>query len=116
MINNDWGVTRYPGIFGHEIVGIVAAVGANVSTHEVGSRVGCGPQRDNCGECRQCERGSQQTCPKIVKTYGLAQSGVTHKGGFGARVRFTSKWAFPIPAELASDVAVSKIRLTLGVF
>ena len=51
LIDNDWGLSKYPFIPGHEIVGTVARVGADVKNLKVGERVGIGWQADSCGIC-----------------------------------------------------------------
>jgi len=51
---NDWGGTVYPNIPGHEIVGIVTAVGSKVTGHRVGDTVAVGCMVDSCMECDQC--------------------------------------------------------------
>src|SRR5471030_2676810 len=59
---NDWGWTSYPIIPGHEIIGLVTAVGADVSKFKVGDRVGVGCMVDSCGHCEACEEGHEQHC------------------------------------------------------
>src|SRR5579871_1714151 len=59
LINNDWGVTRYPFVPGHEIIGTVSAVGADVTQHKPGDRVGIGWQCDSCGTCEWCRQGDE---------------------------------------------------------
>ena len=54
LIDNDWGISKYPFIPGHEIVGKVTAVGAEVRDLKAGQRVGIGWQADSCGICEWC--------------------------------------------------------------
>ena len=54
LISNDWGISQYPFIPGHEIIGTVAAVGSEVRSLKVGQRVGLGWQSNSCGECEWC--------------------------------------------------------------
>ena len=63
LISNDWGISQYPFIPGHEIVGTVAALGAEVQSLKVGQRVGLGWQSNSCGECEWCTRGMENLCP-----------------------------------------------------
>ncbi len=57
---NDWGFSQYPIVPGHEIVGRVAAVGAQVSKFKAGDLVGVGCMVDSCRECSPCKKGLEQ--------------------------------------------------------
>ena len=56
-VNGDWGPQPFPVVPGHEIVGIVAEVGADVTRHKVGDRVGVGCLVNSCGHCTNCQGG-----------------------------------------------------------
>jgi uncharacterized zinc-type alcohol dehydrogenase-like protein len=58
LIDNDWGISKYPFIPGHEIVGVVTDVGSEVRDRKVGERVGVGWQADSCGICEWCRQGT----------------------------------------------------------
>jgi uncharacterized zinc-type alcohol dehydrogenase-like protein len=62
--DDDWGITSYPLIPGHEVVGDVTAVGDAVTSVAVGSRVGVGWIRDSCRRCKNCLRGNENLCVK----------------------------------------------------
>ena len=62
MQNNDWGMTAYPFVPGHEVVGRVAALGSRTKRLKVGDRVGLGWFAASCGACTQCLSGSQNLC------------------------------------------------------
>jgi D-arabinose 1-dehydrogenase-like Zn-dependent alcohol dehydrogenase len=66
-----WGPATFPMVPGHEIVGIVTAVGPQVKDLKVGMRVGVGPQRWSCGTCPQCVNHQELLCPK-VHTFSIA--------------------------------------------
>jgi uncharacterized zinc-type alcohol dehydrogenase-like protein len=101
MVDNNWGMSHYPLLRGHEIVGTVAAVGSNVDRLTIGQRVGVGPICGACMKCEWCERGAQHVCAKIV---GTTLHG--HQGGFGTIVRVNNwQFAFPIPEGIASEHA-----------
>ena len=69
-MRGDWGPITYPQVVGHEIVGIVAEVGAEVTLHEVGDRVGVGCMVNSCRECENCLAGMEQYCLKgNIQTY-----------------------------------------------
>ena len=68
--DNDWGRAQFPIVPGHEITGIVSAVGDDVTRHQVGDRVGVGCFVDSCGECEPCVEGDEHFCVKgAVATY-----------------------------------------------
>lgn len=54
VLNNDWGISQYPAILGHEVVGHVTAVGPNTKGLKVGQRVGVGWYSSSCMHCHQC--------------------------------------------------------------
>jgi alcohol/geraniol dehydrogenase (NADP+) len=97
LIDNDWGYSKYPFIPGHEIVGIVSAVGSGVMDRKVGERVGIGWQADSCGICEWCRRGEEQLCVQAQPTC------VGRNGGYADSVRVNSKFAIPVPEGLESE-------------
>ena len=99
LIDNDWGVSSYPLVPGHEIVGHVSARGAEVRGLEPGQRVGIGWQCGACLECDLCVAGEDHLCPRNQPTC------VGHHGGFADKVVVDSRYAFPIPERLASENA-----------
>jgi len=97
LIANDWGISQYPFIPGHEIIGTVAALGAEVRSLEVGQRVGLGWQSISCGECDWCMRGKENLCASSEGTC------VHRHGGFADRVRANARFVVPIPDALPSE-------------
>ena len=61
-VRGEWGAVEYPMVPGHEIAGIVTAVGSAVTKYQVGDRVGVGCFVDSCRECAQCRAGEEQYC------------------------------------------------------
>jgi uncharacterized zinc-type alcohol dehydrogenase-like protein len=94
MLDNEWRMTGYPLVPGHEVAGTVAAVGSRVTTHRVGDRVGLGWYSRSCLACRQCAGGDQNLCPAAEGTV------VGRHGGFADRVRAHHAWVLPLPAGL----------------
>jgi uncharacterized zinc-type alcohol dehydrogenase-like protein len=99
LIDNDWGITTYPLVPGHEIVGTVTAAGDQVSEFEPGQRIGIGWQRSSCLACEYCRRGEEQLC---IANQGTC---VGHYGGFAEAIRVDSRFAFPVPEALTSEQA-----------
>ena len=99
MIDNDWGITKYPLIPGHEIVGTISALGPDVRHLRKGQRVGVGWQSASCMECEWCNRGEENCC---AKEEGVI---VGRPGGFASAVRLDGRFAFPIPDALDSATA-----------
>jgi len=67
---NEWGGAKYPMVPGHEIAGIITAVGSEVTKFAIGDRAGVGCMVDSCQECKHCHDGEEQFCDKSVFTYG----------------------------------------------
>ena len=59
---NDWGMTVYPVVPGHEIVGVVTSVGEQVKKFKAGDLAGIGCLVDSCRECNNCKDGLEQHC------------------------------------------------------
>src|SRR5712692_12032313 len=94
IINNEWGMSRYPVVPGHENVGRVVALGANAKGLKKGQRVGVGWYAGSCMHCRQCMSGSHHLCPQVQPTI------VGHRGGFATHIRSHWAWTIPLPEKL----------------
>lgn len=99
MIKNEWGMTQYPFVPGHEIVGIVAEIGSEVTTLRVGQRVGLGWYSSSCMHCEWCMGGDHHLCLSAEGTI------VGRPGGFADQVRADQSWIVPIPESIDSAVA-----------
>lgn len=91
VIDNEWGMSSYPLVPGHEVVGKVAEVGTDVKSLTVGQVVGLGWHSGYCNECELCKSGNQNLCPDQQATI------VGHYGGFADKVRAQAASVFPIP-------------------
>lgn len=96
LIDNDWKISSYPFIPGHEIVGTVSAKGKNVRNLDIGRRVGVGWQCGSCGVCTSCQSGNENLCSQSLATC------VGRHGGYAEAVRSDAKFAIPIPDGLDS--------------
>ncbi|CAB4950771.1 unannotated protein [freshwater metagenome] len=103
----EWGEIEYPLVPGHEIAGIVKAVGPDVSKFQVGDRVGVGCMVDSCGECSACEKGEEQYCiPGSTQTYGMKdEDGTVTQGGYSSDVVVKEGFVLSIPDEIELDAA-----------
>jgi alcohol/geraniol dehydrogenase (NADP+) len=99
LISNDWGMSQYPFIPGHEVIGTVTAVGSQVHSLTAGERVGLGWQSNSCGECEWCTRGLENLCPQSEATC------VHRHGGYANRVRGNVRFVVKIPDALPSEQA-----------
>jgi uncharacterized zinc-type alcohol dehydrogenase-like protein len=97
LIDNDWGISRYPFIPGHEIVGTITAVGSGVRDRKPGERVGIGWQADSCGICEWCRQGEEHLCAQAQPTC------VGRNGGYANAIRVNARFAIPVPAALDSE-------------
>jgi uncharacterized zinc-type alcohol dehydrogenase-like protein len=110
LIDNDWGMSKYPFIPGHEIVGKVTAVGSDVKDRTVGERVGIGWQADSCGICEWCRQGDEHLCASAQPTC------VGRNGGYADAVRVNSRFAIPVPAGLESENAAPLLCAGITVY
>ncbi len=94
MLNNEWGLTQYPFVPGHEVIGTIGAVGADVSHVSVGQRVGLGWHADYCTTCPSCMSGDHNLCPDATGTI------VGRHGGFADKVRANAISVVPLPEAL----------------
>lgn len=106
-IRNEWGPAHFPLSVGHEIAGVVSAVGSGVTKWKVGDRVGVGCLVDSCGECEQCLAGFENHCLKgAVGTYNSEDvDGTITQGGYSEKVVVNERFVCSIPDELEFDVA-----------
>lgn len=97
----EWGDIEYPITPGHEIAGIVADVGSEVTKYKVGDRVGVGCMVDSCGVCEYCARGDEQFCREgSVGTYNDTDrfgDGRSTQGGYSSRIVVKENFVLLIP-------------------
>ncbi|MBO9201983.1 MULTISPECIES: NAD(P)-dependent alcohol dehydrogenase [Niastella] len=110
QMKGDWGPQQYPQVPGHEIVGIVTAIGKNVKKFKVGDRAGVGCMVDSCMQCDSCKRGEEQFCDngKTLFTYGYpdksSPSGIT-QGGYATNIVVRDHFAVHIPDNISFEQA-----------
>ncbi|MCW3038452.1 MAG: alcohol dehydrogenase [Solirubrobacterales bacterium] len=103
----EWGGIPYPAVPGHEITGVVAEVGAEVTTFATGDRVGVGCMVNSCRECENCEAGNEQYClAGNTQTYGSKdRDGTVTYGGYSDHVVVDEDFVLRIPDGLELDAA-----------
>jgi uncharacterized zinc-type alcohol dehydrogenase-like protein len=104
---DEWGGGMFPMVPGHEIAGVVTAVGTEVAKFGIGDRVGVGCFVDSCGECEYCLRGDEQFCAKgVINTYNsLDYDGNQTYGGYSEKIVVKEDFVVRIPDSLDLDVA-----------
>ncbi|HEX6493894.1 MAG TPA: NAD(P)-dependent alcohol dehydrogenase [Acidobacteriaceae bacterium] len=110
LIDNDWQVSKYPFVPGHEIVGTVEAVGSAVQNLQPDQRVGVGWQAGSCGNCKWCRSGKENLCPQSQPTC------VHRNGGFAGTVRVPARFVVPIPEALDSENAAPLLCAGITVY
>jgi len=106
-VRGDWGAITYPQVVGHEIVGVVAEVGSEVTLHQVGDRVGVGCMVNSCRECENCLAGMEQYCLKgNIQTYnGVDVDGSITQGGYSTHVVVVEDFVLRVPESIPFDAA-----------
>jgi uncharacterized zinc-type alcohol dehydrogenase-like protein len=103
QVKEEWGTANFPMVPGHEIVGTVVAVGAEVTKFKVGDVAGIGCFVDSCGECEYCLTGNDHWClGKASATYnGTESDGVSPTyGGYSKNIVVKAKYALKVPTNL----------------
>jgi uncharacterized zinc-type alcohol dehydrogenase-like protein len=99
MINNEWGITQFPLVPGHEVIGVVGKVGEGVTHLKVGQRVGVGWHSGYCLTCSSCLSGDHNLCANGTGTI------VAHHGGFADKMRAQAISVIPLPDQLDLESA-----------
>lgn len=103
MARNDWNWSFYPLVPGHEIIGRVVGVGAEVTRFKLGDHVGVGCMVDSCQHCAACEQGLEQYCEEgHTLTYGSKDrhDGLPTYGGYSEKIVASQKFVVKIPQGL----------------
>jgi uncharacterized zinc-type alcohol dehydrogenase-like protein len=91
MINNEWGMSQYPLVPGHEVAGRIAAIGSHVTQFKQGDWVGLGWHSGYCKTCESCSSGDQNLCTTAESTI------VGRHGGFADKVRADATSVVALP-------------------
>ena len=106
-VRGEWGQMTYPLTVGHEIVGVVAEVGTDVSKHAVGDRVGVGCMVNSCRECAACLAGEEQYCSNgNTGTYAsVDRDGTITQGGYSTHVVVDEDFVLRVPEAIPYEAA-----------
>jgi len=116
QVKEEWGSARFPMVPGHEIAGVVSAIGSSVSKFQVGDLIGIGVFIDSCRQCGSCESGLEQYCENgMTPTYnGFERDGQTPTmGGYSDGYVIDENYAVKIPGNL--DLAAVAPLLCAGI-
>ncbi len=94
-----WPGLKFPRVPGHEVAGVIDAVGPEVTVWKTGQRVGVGWHGGHCGHCTPCRRGD------FVNCQFLQIPGFTYDGGYGEYMVAPTEALAAIPDELSDDEA-----------
>jgi len=116
QVKEEWGGSRFPMVPGHEIAGVVTAVGGSVTKFSVGDLIGVGVFIDSCRNCSNCDQGLEQYCLNgMTPTYnGVERDGITPTmGGYSDGYVIDENYAVKIPKNL--DLAAVAPLLCAGI-
>lgn len=111
MRDNDWNVSTFPLVAGHEVVGKVTKIGEDVNSLKIGDRVGFGWIRNSCRNCDACLRGEENICKN-----GYTGLIVGNHGGFANYLRAPADFAYKIPDGLDSASAAPLLCAGITVY
>lgn len=114
----EWGTPNYPLVVGHEIAGVVTAVGSEVTKHKVGDHVGVGCMVNSCGQCRSCKAGLEQYCSRgTTFTYNATdKDGTITQGGYSQAIVVDENFVLRIPESLPLDKAAPLLCAGITLF
>ncbi|KAJ8549238.1 hypothetical protein K7X08_032945 [Anisodus acutangulus] len=114
---NDWGITIYPVVPGHEITGIVMEVGSNVTNFKTGDKVGVGCMSASCLHCESCKNSEENYCDKVQFTYnGVFWDGSITYGGYSKMLVADYRFVVAVPENLPMDRAAPLLCAGVTVF
>ncbi|KAJ6818971.1 putative cinnamyl alcohol dehydrogenase 6 [Iris pallida] len=114
---NEWGISVYPLVPGHEITGIVTQVGSNVGKFKVGDRVGVGFMAASCLTCEFCEDDQEQYCEQMQSNCSsVFWDGSITYGGYSRMMVANNRYVVHIPDSLPLDSAAPLLCAGISVF
>lgn len=99
LIDNDWLISKYPLVPGHEIIGTILEKGSQVRGVDQGQRIGVGWQSSSCLSCEHCIGAEETFCTAKERTC------IDRFGGFADKIVVDSRFVYSIPEKLDSETA-----------
>ncbi|XP_021771065.1 probable cinnamyl alcohol dehydrogenase 6 isoform X1 [Chenopodium quinoa] len=116
-VRNDWGITMYPCVPGHEITGLITKVGKDVTNFKVGDKVGVGCLAASCLECEFCKTSQENYCDQIQFTYnGIFWDGSITYGGYSKMLVADQRYVVRVPENLPMDAAAPMLCAGITVY
>ncbi|XP_059624104.1 probable mannitol dehydrogenase isoform X2 [Cornus florida] len=114
FVKNEFGMSMYPLLPGHEIVGIVTEVGSKVQKFKVGDKVGVGCLIGTCGSCENCAKDLESYCPEMILTFStIYHDGTVTYGGYSdimvADEHFVLRWPDSLPLDAGAPLLCAGI-------
>jgi uncharacterized zinc-type alcohol dehydrogenase-like protein len=110
-IDDFYGITTYPFVPGHEIVGHVSELGSAVTGFKIGERVGIGWQGRSCKKCEWCLKGEEHLCVDVADNGSWFPY-----GGFSTSAKAESRFVYPLPRQMPSEVAAVLLCAGIAVY
>ncbi|GAA0153204.1 oxidoreductase [Lithospermum erythrorhizon] len=116
FVKNEWGMSKFPEVPGHEIVGVVTEVGTMVTKFRVGDNIGVGSLIGSCGRCEMCSHNLENFCPEMIITYNsLYYDGTYAYGGYSnimvVNERFGIRWPDQLPLDAGAPLLSAGIAV-----
>ncbi|XP_048334510.2 probable mannitol dehydrogenase [Ziziphus jujuba] len=117
LVKNELGITNYPIVPGHEIVGEVRKVGPNVTKFKVGDKAGIGCIIGSCRKCNNCKDDLESYCSKMIWTFNQEYfDGLRTFGGYSDKLVVDEHFAVRIPHGFALDGAAPLLCAGITVY
>lgn len=118
QVRNEWGMTTFPIVPGHEIIGRVTGIGSQVSKFKIGDLVGVGCMVDSCGECPDCRDNLEQFCNQAIFTYNGVDKfigGMTY-GGYSKLIVVNQQFVLRVSEQLNPAAAAPLLCAGIGTY
>ncbi|KAB1211050.1 putative mannitol dehydrogenase [Morella rubra] len=117
MVKNEWGMSTYPLVPGHEIVGEVTEVGSKVEKVKVGDKVGVGCVVGACHSCENCNNDLEVYCPQMILTYGnIYHDGTLTYGGYSDAMVANERYIVRFPENVPLDASAPLLCAGITVY
>ncbi|KAI3855840.1 hypothetical protein MKX03_036994 [Papaver bracteatum] len=114
---NEWGISMYPLVPGHEIVGVVTEVGGKVTKFQVGDKVGIGCMVGACHSCDNFTQDLENYCPNMILTYSATyHDGSTTYGGYSDIMVANERYVVRFPDNLQLDAGAPLLCAGITVY